>query len=89
MSRYLAMAIANVLTLLDPEILVLGGDIGTEYGSILLEEAVPLVQRQIPFGTPIVVSKLGSRATAMGAIMLTIHGTTDHVRVMLPRALTS
>jgi predicted NBD/HSP70 family sugar kinase len=86
LSRYLAMAITNVLAMLDPEILVIGGDVGMEYGDILLKEAAPLVRRQVPFETPIVVTKLGSRATAMGAIMLTIHGTTDHVRVMLPRA---
>lgn len=85
MSRYLAVAIANVSVLLDPGIVVIGGDVGAEYGHFLVDKALPLVRRQVPFVPPVVVSELGACATAMGAIMLIIHGTTNRVGVTHPR----
>lgn len=84
MSRYLALAVSNVLVLIDPEIVVIGGDVGAEFGKTLIEIADPIIRRQVPFVPPIVASGLGSLATAMGAIMLIIHGTTNQVRVSLP-----
>lgn len=85
MARHLSMAIGGIALLLDPELVVIGGDIGSEYGEILLPEVHRLVAAQVPITPPIVVSTLGPLATAMGAIMLIIHGTTNRVRISLPR----
>jgi glucokinase len=85
MARSLSMAVAGIALLFDPELVVLGGDVGSKYGDVLLPEVIPLVRSQVPIAPPVVVSTLGTYATAMGAIMLIIHGTTNRVRISLPR----
>ncbi len=74
---YLAMALVNVSTLLDPEVIILGGGV-SDSADVLL----PLVQARIadilPIAPVIKVSTLGRSAAVMGAIVRTVHATSDY-----------
>lgn len=77
---YLSLAIANIATLLDPEVIILGGGLANSADQLIppiLERIEGVIQRQ----PHLEVSRLGSQATAMGAITLTIHATKDYYMV--------
>ncbi len=74
--RYLGIAIANLLNLVNPEIVILNGYI-MDAGDMLMQEVVSsMLERTLPLRaefTPIVASRLGRDAVAMGAATLVIH----------------
>jgi len=74
--RYLGIAIANLLNLVNPEIVILNGTI-MDAGDLLMREVVAsMLERTLPLRaefTPIVASCLGRDAIAMGAATLVIH----------------
>jgi glucokinase-like ROK family protein len=73
---YMAVAIANLSTAFDPEIIILGS--GISYSADLFID--PILQRingSLPITPKLVVSKLGRRATVMGAITNVIHNTSN------------
>jgi len=77
---YLSLAVANVHSLLDPEVIVLGGGVA-QSADLLIQ---PILERLhgATLTTPrVVASELGRRAAVMGAIMLVLNGTTDRLRV--------
>jgi len=67
-ARYIGMAIANLVAVVDPEVVVLGGAIAGA-GDLLLEPSrIEAVRRMSPRTVPrIVVSALGDDAAAIGA----------------------
>jgi glucokinase len=74
-SRYLAAAIATLVNLFDPEIVVVGGGFGLAAGELLLEPARAIVAREIlPGGRPvrIVTSELGRSAGMIGAALVAL-----------------
>ena len=73
---YLAVAIANVSVLLNPELIVLGGGV-TRSADLLVEPILRRINGTIPTLPRLVVSTLGSRAAAMGAIVNVLHNTAD------------
>lgn len=66
-SKRLAMAIATVTPMLDPELLILGGGIGRN-GDLLLEPIESELRRLVPFRPRVVVSALGQDAVLQGAV---------------------
>lgn len=72
---YLGIAVANLVNLFNPELIVLGGPVG-QSGHILLETVQAEAQRRAmayPFSaTRIVTSTLGSDAGAIGAAVLVL-----------------
>ena len=68
MTVYLGIAISNVINLLDPQLIILGGGISLA-GDFLLNPLMDEVSRHIlPVKTPhIVISSLGENAVAIGA----------------------
>jgi len=77
---YLSLAVASVSALFDPDVIVLGG--GAAHSADLLIE--PILQRLegvLLFAPRLVASPLGRRAAVMGAIMLVLNATTEHVVV--------
>jgi glucokinase-like ROK family protein len=80
---YLSLAIANVATLLDPELIVLGGGVSSSLEPVLpsVEARICGVVQHLP---RIVVSQLGSKAAVMGAIALMMHTATDYLVVRRP-----
>lgn len=80
---YLTIAIVSVSTLLDPELIVLGGGVASSADLLI----APIMQRTeglIPSIPRIVASSLGRRAAVMGAITLVLKGTSDYFVVMQP-----
>lgn len=75
---YLSMAIINISTLLDPELIILGGGV-SESADVLLPLLQARVNNVLP-KTPIIkVSTLGRRAAVMGAIAQTVYATSDYL----------
>jgi glucokinase len=68
--RYIGMAVANLVTVLDPEIVVVGGLIA-EAGDLLIEPSRAEAARRVPPGLlsvlQIVPATLGTEAAALGA----------------------
>jgi predicted NBD/HSP70 family sugar kinase len=77
---YLSLAIAAVSCLLDPELVVLGGGI-TPSAAVLLEPLRARLEGTVPFLPRLEISQLGYRAAVMGAIMLVLSGTMEHLVV--------
>ena len=69
-ARYIGMAMANLVTILDPEIIVLGGTIG-ELSDLLLEPATTEMTRRIPpdarRDVAVAAAALGPDSAAVGA----------------------
>jgi len=77
---YLSMAVASVSVLLDPELIVLGGGVARS-ADILIEPVRQRLQGLVPSLPRILQSPLEYRAAVMGAIMLVLDATTEHVAV--------
>jgi len=72
---HLAVMVANLSIMLDPDVIVVGG--GTITSSDL---AIPVLQRidgLLPNQPKIVASQLGYRATVLGAVVNVLHNTGD------------
>jgi len=74
---HLSITIANITCLLDPELIVLGGGVANA-GDLLIPAIQERLQGVIPHIPRIEASILGTRATVMGAITLTVHITKDY-----------
>ena len=78
---YLSFAIAAVTAILDPEVIVLGGGVARS-ADVLIGPILEKLDGVVPSRPNLVQSSLGSRAAAMGAIMLVLDITTEHVALM-------
>ena len=74
---YLALAIASISVVLDPEVVVLGGGVFRS-ADLLIEPIRRRLEGVIPYVPRIVASPLGRRAAVMGAIMLVLNATTEY-----------
>ena len=72
---YLGIGLANIINLVNPGLLILGGDLA-DAGQMLLEPARrSLVERTVGFNTRtenLVIGEMGSNAVAIGAATLVI-----------------
>jgi predicted NBD/HSP70 family sugar kinase len=77
---YLALALAAVGALLDPEVIVLGGDISESGGraNLFIEQIQQRITGVIPSVPRIVASDLGARATVLGTITSSLHQILDY-----------
>ncbi len=80
----LGLAVASLVNLLNPEMVVIGGPIGASAGDLLLEPVIREAQlRSLPRSfrkTKIVTGTLGTRAIAIGAAVLAIdHTPVNHI----------
>jgi predicted NBD/HSP70 family sugar kinase len=69
---YIAMAVADVIALLDPEMVVFGGGVIAAQGEWFLGPIRERVLAATPVRTPIVISSLGEDAQIAGAIRLAL-----------------
>jgi predicted NBD/HSP70 family sugar kinase len=67
LTRRLARGVANVATVLDPDLVVLGGGIANA-GAALLEPVEAAVRAAVPAPPRVVLSALGDDGTALGAV---------------------
>ncbi len=77
-ARRLAMAIATVTPMLDPELVILGGGIGRN-GDLLLEPIELELRRLVPFRPRVVVSALGQDAVLQGAVAIALEVARERV----------
>lgn len=61
------MGIANIVSILNPEVIIIGGDI-LNYEIDIRQELKEKVKRIVPFDFDIKVAQLGEDASAIGAV---------------------
>jgi predicted NBD/HSP70 family sugar kinase len=76
---YLAVTVANIHAILDPELIVVGG--GMLRTSDLATPILKRLENTMPYQPKIVASQLGYRATVLGAIVKVLHNTEDFYTV--------
>jgi len=74
---YLAIAIAAVSVLLDPDLIVLGGSASTS-ADLLVEPILRRIEGVLPVTPHLAVSSLGRRAVVLGTITAILHNTIEH-----------
>jgi predicted NBD/HSP70 family sugar kinase len=79
----LALAIATVTPVLDPELVILGGGIGRN-GDLLLEPIERELRQLLPFRPRVVVSALGEDAVLRGAVAIALDVARDRVFTRSP-----
>lgn len=72
----LSIAIANLVALLDPELVVIGGGVSRS-ADLLIEPIQSRIAKALPNPVKLVVSNLGLQATVMGAITNVLHNTSN------------
>ena len=77
---YLAFAVAVISTVLDPEVIVLGGGVARS-ADMLIDPILNRLDGVIPVRPNLIQSKLGLKAAVLGAIMLVLDTTMDYVTV--------
>ena len=77
---YLAIAIANLSVSFDPELIVLGGGVARS-ADLLVKPILRRLEKAIPTPPELVVSSLGLRAAAMGAVTNVLHNTDNYYMV--------
>jgi predicted NBD/HSP70 family sugar kinase len=75
MIDYLTLAVACLCTVLNPAMVILAGDI-SRGAKLLADRLKHRLNGKIPLSPKIVVSELGHRAVALGAIMMVLDATT-------------
>ena len=74
---YLGIGVANVVTILHPDLVVLGGGVA-EMGAILIEQVDQVMRKRVGMfptdGVRVVASMLGDRAGLLGAVALASRG---------------
>ena len=73
---YLAIAIADLVSAFDPEVIVLGGGV-SQSADLLIKPILSRVELALPNPPKIVISDLGLKATVMGAIITVLHNTSN------------
>ena len=79
----LALAIATIAPVLDPELVILGGGIGRN-GDLLLEPIERELRQMMPFRPRVVISALGDDAVLQGAVAIALDAARDRVFTRRP-----
>jgi len=79
----LALAIATIAPVLDPELVVLGGGVGRN-GDLLLEPIERELRQLLPFKPKVAVSPLGDDAVLHGAISIALEAARERVFARQP-----
>ncbi len=77
---FLAMAVANLAVMFDPEVIVLGGGVSRS-ADMLIEPIARRLDGVVPALPRLVASSLGLRAGVMGAITNVLHNTSSYYLV--------
>ncbi len=77
---YLSFAVASISALIDPEVIVLGGGVARS-ADLLIPAMIERLKGVVPSLPRLIQSTLGFRAAVMGAIMMVLDATTEHVSI--------
>ncbi len=72
----IALAIAAIVPIVDPELVILGGGIGRN-GDLLLEPVAYALRQITPFATRLEISPLGEEAVVLGAVWMALQAAQD------------
>ena len=75
-SERIALAIAAIVPVVDPELVILGGGIGRN-GDLLLEPVTEELRRISPFRVRLEISPLGDQAVVLGAVWMALQSAQD------------
>lgn len=73
---YLAIAVASICSVFDPELVILGGGVARS-ADLLIEPILERIKGGVPVKPQLVASTLGRRAAVMGAITNVLHNTDE------------
>jgi len=79
----LALAIGAVATLIDPEVIILGGGISL-HPDLFIEPILSRLKGVVPVQPTLAASTLGYRATSLGGILKVLDAITEHTTVSHP-----
>lgn len=65
---YLSMAIVNILSVINPEIVVLSGRVGKAIGQKYREQILDIIAAHVPYVPELTISKMGDKENVIGAI---------------------
>jgi len=82
--EYLGTAVANLATVLDPEMIVLGGGVSLA-GEVLLDPIRAAIERTVPARPAVVVSALKDQAQLYGAVFSALQLVERHLADMVAR----
>jgi glucokinase len=82
---YLSIAVANLVCIVDPERIVLSGDLAA-YADMFAERVRVRIQGIVPAMPEIVTSELGMDAAVLGAVAIAMRETSDALFVQPSRA---
>ena len=77
-ARRIALAVAAIVPVVDPELVILGGGIGRN-GDLLLEPVEQELRALSPFTPRIAVSELGADAELNGAVSMALDAAQDRL----------
>jgi glucokinase len=69
---YLAMAIVDIIALLDPQTVIVGGGVAAAQGEAMLAPVRERAHASLPVKTPVVLSQLAADAQILGAVKLAL-----------------
>jgi glucokinase-like ROK family protein len=72
----LSLTVANISALINPEMIILSGGV-VRYADLVIGPIQERIKGTVPFPPKIEASHLGSRAAALGAIILVLNGTSE------------
>lgn len=75
--NYLALAIANIACLLNPEMIILGGGVGRS-ADMMIEPILKRIEGVIPHVPRLVASPLDNRAALLGVVTLVLNNVLDY-----------
>jgi predicted NBD/HSP70 family sugar kinase len=87
-ARRIAAHIAPIAAVADPELVVLGGGLGTN-GDLLLAPVRVLLAEWMPYPPRVEISSLGEAAVLMGALAIGLRSALDNVFVNRPQSATA
>jgi predicted NBD/HSP70 family sugar kinase len=72
----IALAVATIVPVVDPELVILGGGIGRN-GDLLLEPVRDALREVTPFAIRLEISPLGEEAVVLGAVWMALQAAQD------------
>lgn len=76
-TRYIGLALINITSVFNEEIIVIGGGLGDALGEYFIPEWIRMLQNHVPFVPKVVLSALHTRANVLGAVAVALRHVND------------
>lgn len=78
--EYIGMMLINLTSVLNEELIVIGGGLGNYLGEMFIPEWKKMLENHVPFVPEIKVSKLQNRANVLGAVAVGLRHINEYVK---------